>query len=203
MKPEYDIAFAGAGLAGLSLAVRLAALPDPPRMLLIDPQADESRDRTWCHWHLHNDPFESAITHRWHRWSVGNNGKMATAATEHAQHLDNELKAAHAAAHAARTRVEQISAERDAAVTRAETALECRVRRSEEELAAARKAYNRAYYLRNRDEELARAAAYRQTNPLSLEQREQRNQYGREYRLANLERLRAYDAYRHSQRSAA
>jgi lycopene beta-cyclase len=84
MKPEYDIAFAGAGLAGLSLAVRLAALPDPPRMLLIDPQADESRDRTWCHWHLHNDPFESAITHRWHRWSVGNNGKMATAATEHA-----------------------------------------------------------------------------------------------------------------------
>ena len=75
--------------------------------------------------------------------------------------------------------------------------------KSKEELVAERKAYNRAYYLRNRDEELARATAYRQANPLSHEQREQRNQYSREYRLANLERLRAYDVYRHSQRSAA
>lgn len=71
MKPGYDIVFAGAGLAGLSLAARLAALPDPPRMLLVDPGKDESSDRTWCHWQLHEGIFDDAITHRWRRWRVG------------------------------------------------------------------------------------------------------------------------------------
>lgn len=66
----YDIAFAGAGLAALSLAVRLAALPHPPRIILIDPRRETIRDRTWCFWHLHDTPFDSAISHRWNRWSV-------------------------------------------------------------------------------------------------------------------------------------
>ncbi len=70
MKPDYDIVFAGAGLAGLSLAARLAALPDPPRMLLVDPLQNDTSDRTWCHWHLHESIFDDAITHRWQRWSV-------------------------------------------------------------------------------------------------------------------------------------
>jgi len=77
----YDIAFAGAGLAGLSLAVRLAALPDPPRMLLVDPRQDETSDRTWCHWQLRNDIFDDAITHRWPRWRVENDSERATAGT--------------------------------------------------------------------------------------------------------------------------
>ena len=67
---QYDIAFAGAGLAALSLAVRLAALPDPPKIILIDPRTEFPRDRTWCRWQLHKTPFDSAITHRWHRWAV-------------------------------------------------------------------------------------------------------------------------------------
>jgi len=70
MRPDYDIVFAGAGLAGLSLAARLAALPDPPRMLLVDPRQDETSDRTWCHWQLRGDIFADAITHRWYRWNV-------------------------------------------------------------------------------------------------------------------------------------
>jgi lycopene beta-cyclase len=70
MKPDYDIVFAGAGLAGLSLAARLAALPDPPRMLLVDPLQHDPRDRTRCHWQLHESIFDEAITHRWLRWSV-------------------------------------------------------------------------------------------------------------------------------------
>jgi lycopene beta-cyclase len=82
MTPDYDIVFAGAGLAGLSLAARLAALPDPPRMLLVDPRQDESNDRTWCHWQLHKGIFEDAITHRWHRWSVGKNHDLATVGSE-------------------------------------------------------------------------------------------------------------------------
>jgi lycopene beta-cyclase len=67
---QYDIAFAGAGLAAVSLAIRLAALPDPPKIILIDPRTEFPRDRTWCHWQLHETPFDDAITHRWHRWTV-------------------------------------------------------------------------------------------------------------------------------------
>ena len=77
MTPDYDIVFAGAGLAGLSLAARLAALPDPPHMLLVDPREDESSDRTWCHWQLHKGIFDNAITHRWNRWTIDNAQDMA------------------------------------------------------------------------------------------------------------------------------
>ena len=70
MKPDYDIVLAGAGLAGLSLAARLAALPDPPRILLIDPRHESVRDRTWCYWQLHENPFDAAITNRWYSWTV-------------------------------------------------------------------------------------------------------------------------------------
>lgn len=66
----YDIVFAGAGLSALSLAVRLAALPNPPRMLLIDPSQNPIRNRTWCYWQLHETPFDTAITNRWHDWTV-------------------------------------------------------------------------------------------------------------------------------------
>lgn len=80
MSCRYDIIFAGAGLSALSLAVRLAALPTPPRMLLVDPRMEAVRDRTWCHWRLHADPFEEAITHSWHRWTVRANGQPAATA---------------------------------------------------------------------------------------------------------------------------
>lgn len=70
MNHRCDIAFAGAGLAAMSLAVRLAALPDPPRILLIDPRTQFPHDRTWCHWKLHDTPFDSAITHHWPQWTV-------------------------------------------------------------------------------------------------------------------------------------
>ena len=84
----YDIAFAGAGLAALSLAIRLAALPDPPRIMLIDPRREPVRDRTWCYWQLHDTPFDSAITHRWHRWAVRTpTAGTVTAATVHTPYV--------------------------------------------------------------------------------------------------------------------
>jgi lycopene beta-cyclase len=82
MKPDYDIVFAGAGLSGLSLAARLAALPDPPRMLLVDPRQDESSDRTWCHWQLREGIFADAITHRWHCWNVRDGHNAARASSQ-------------------------------------------------------------------------------------------------------------------------
>lgn len=83
MTPDYDIVFAGAGLAGLSLAARLAELPDPPRMLLVDPRKDETSDRTWCCWQLHKGIFDDAITHRWHRWTVGDAHDTASLGSGH------------------------------------------------------------------------------------------------------------------------
>lgn len=74
---NYDIAFAGAGLAGLSLAVRLAALPDPPRLVLIDPRSNPPRDRTWCHWQLRDHPFSAAVSHRWQDWLVREGNQVA------------------------------------------------------------------------------------------------------------------------------
>ena len=82
MKPDYDIVFAGAGLSGLSLAARLATLPDPPRMLLVDPRQDESSDRTWCHWQLREGIFADAITHRWHCWKVRDGHNAARASSQ-------------------------------------------------------------------------------------------------------------------------
>jgi len=79
MSCKYDIAFAGAGLSALSLAVRLAALPSPPRMLLVDPRTQFPHDRTWCYWQLRENPFDPAITHRWQQWSVSCESKSATA----------------------------------------------------------------------------------------------------------------------------
>jgi len=70
MSEQYDIAFAGGGLSAVSLAIRLAELPEPPRIILIDPRTEFPRDRTWCYWKLHDTPFDSAITHRWHNWLV-------------------------------------------------------------------------------------------------------------------------------------
>lgn len=74
----YDLAFAGTGLAALSLAVRLVDLPNPPRMVLIDPRTEAIRDRTWCHWQLHDHPFTDAISHRWNDCSVSL-GSVSTA----------------------------------------------------------------------------------------------------------------------------
>ena len=70
MSEKYDITFAGAGLAAVSLAVRLAELPNPPRILLVDPRTELRHDRTWCHWQLQPTPFDPAITHLWRNWIV-------------------------------------------------------------------------------------------------------------------------------------
>jgi lycopene beta-cyclase len=79
MNEKYDIAFAGAGLAAVSLAVRLIDLPNPPKIVLIDPRTEFPHDRTWCHWQLHDNPFTPAITHRWPQWKVSDSRHATTA----------------------------------------------------------------------------------------------------------------------------
>lgn len=62
----------GAGCAGLSLAVRLAARSarERGRVRVLDPRRELGGDRTWCSWRGAPHPFARAITHRWERWRV-------------------------------------------------------------------------------------------------------------------------------------
>lgn len=108
MTPQTDILFAGAGLAALSLAARLAALPRPPRMLLVDPRDGCARDRTWCHWRLHEDPFASAITHRWDRWTVRHRGQSVTVRHAEAPYVRIPSDLFHEVAHAQLSRCPQV-----------------------------------------------------------------------------------------------
>jgi lycopene beta-cyclase len=73
---DYDVAILGAGLAGLSLAVRLA---EPRfaglRVLIAEPRTEYRRDRTWSYWALHPHPFQAAVASSWDRWAVVANGR--------------------------------------------------------------------------------------------------------------------------------
>lgn len=70
-----DYLIAGAGCAGLSLAVHLAQQArrrgrECPRIVLLEPRTTYRRDRTWCGWRFAEHPFAAAVQHRWSRWLV-------------------------------------------------------------------------------------------------------------------------------------
>lgn len=65
----FDLVFAGAGCAGLSLLWHLghvgwAEWPNQ-RILLIDPAAKTQNDRTWCFWEAGAGPFEAIVHRQW------------------------------------------------------------------------------------------------------------------------------------------
>jgi lycopene beta-cyclase len=74
--PDVDCLIAGAGCAGLSLAVQLTLSPDwSGSVLLVDAREEYARDRTWCFWDVEPHPFEGAVTHSWNRWVVRSGGR--------------------------------------------------------------------------------------------------------------------------------
>ena len=76
MTKQYDVAILGAGLAGLSLATRLAA-PEFAhlRILVVDPRTTFPRDRTWSYWALRPHPFAAAVAKSYARWAVIGDGR--------------------------------------------------------------------------------------------------------------------------------
>ncbi len=68
---DYDVAILGGGLAGLSLAVRLA---EPRfaglRVLVVESRTQYTRDRTWSFWSVQPHPFQEAVACSWKRWAV-------------------------------------------------------------------------------------------------------------------------------------
>jgi lycopene beta-cyclase len=73
----FDIAIIGGGLAGLSLAARLAAPRfQHLRVIVLEPRTQYVRDRTWCYWADTNidrpqpHPFQASVAVRWPSWEV-------------------------------------------------------------------------------------------------------------------------------------
>ncbi|WP_146069326.1 lycopene cyclase family protein, partial [Cryobacterium sp. Y11] len=47
---DADLVILGAGLAGLTLAARLARERSGPRVVLLEPRTAYRDDRSWCFW---------------------------------------------------------------------------------------------------------------------------------------------------------
>jgi len=64
---KYDVAIAGAGLAGLSLAYKIKQNPKLAHLTLalIDPSPKNKNDRTWCFWSKETDSFEEILYTKW------------------------------------------------------------------------------------------------------------------------------------------
>ena len=61
-----DLIILGGGCAGLSLAMRLAALGDAcPSIIIIEQRSHYQHDRTWCFWHSKSTSMESLVTRKW------------------------------------------------------------------------------------------------------------------------------------------
>jgi lycopene beta-cyclase len=65
---KYDYIIAGAGLAGLLLALEMIRSPlRNKKVLLIDKTAKDTNDRTWCFWNDHGFEFDSIIYKEWEK----------------------------------------------------------------------------------------------------------------------------------------
>ena len=63
---RYDFIIAGGGAAGLSLACHLMQSPSrDSRILIIDQEAKDQNDRTWCFWANHSTLFDEIVSRSW------------------------------------------------------------------------------------------------------------------------------------------
>ncbi|WP_426112375.1 lycopene cyclase family protein [Massilia sp. PWRC2] len=75
MRTDYDLIILGGGCAGLSLAMRLAALgPRCPRTLIIEARPAYGNDRTWCFWGEPAAPLRHLVEQRWHALTIHTDG---------------------------------------------------------------------------------------------------------------------------------
>jgi lycopene beta-cyclase len=64
---KTDIVIAGAGLAGLTMAVEMAARPffDQFRIVILERDEKAVNDRTWCFWATPDEPLPPVISRSW------------------------------------------------------------------------------------------------------------------------------------------
>ncbi len=82
---DAEIAILGGGCAGLSLATHLTADRGPrrARVVVLEARRDYTRDRTWCFWPVEPHPFTDAVSHRWARWEVLDQGRRVRRGSPH------------------------------------------------------------------------------------------------------------------------
>jgi lycopene beta-cyclase len=71
---RYHYIIAGAGCAGLSLAVHMLRQPalQSKKILLVDEVPKNQNDRTWCFWEKEKGPFETIVYKQWEKlWFHG------------------------------------------------------------------------------------------------------------------------------------
>jgi lycopene beta-cyclase len=67
----YEFLIAGGGGAGLGLAHALVeAWPEPPSILIIEKEAKNQNDRTWCFWGPASAPFTSLAKYSWSKLRI-------------------------------------------------------------------------------------------------------------------------------------
>jgi lycopene beta-cyclase len=65
---KFDFAILGGGAAGLSLALELVRSPLKNRsILIVEKEAKDSNDRTWCYWTDKSSFLDGIVYHRWPR----------------------------------------------------------------------------------------------------------------------------------------
>lgn len=67
MSKQYDYIIAGAGCAGMSLLMRMIvdSFFASKKILVVDADAKQQNDRTWCFWETKPDLFEPIVHHQW------------------------------------------------------------------------------------------------------------------------------------------
>lgn len=78
-KPKYDYIIAGGGCAGLSLLMHMLAESSfrDCSILLIEKDAKQSNDRTWCYWEKGDGLFDSIVHAKWNKAWFHSNGYSA------------------------------------------------------------------------------------------------------------------------------
>jgi lycopene beta-cyclase len=70
MQP-YDLIIAGGGAAGLSLVYHLVQSPlRDRRVLIVEQNAKEQNDRTWCFWANRPTLFDDIVSCSWNQLQV-------------------------------------------------------------------------------------------------------------------------------------
>lgn len=78
---DVDVLVLGGGLAGLSLAERLAGeRVAGPRVVVVEPRTEYRDDRTWCAWRVAPHRYEGLVERSWSRFEVRHGGRSVTVA---------------------------------------------------------------------------------------------------------------------------
>ena len=67
MQTHYDYIILGAGLSGLTVALRMSRDPffGSKQIAIIDKDQNKGNDRTWCFWETRADLYEDSVSYQW------------------------------------------------------------------------------------------------------------------------------------------